>query len=806
MIPSLSGLGVFEAVYTYTADATGCTHTDTIEVTVTEPVVADAGLDTTVCDNAYPLQLEGYFPVSGVSWSGMSPEAENALLDEATGLISPGILTPGSYDYLLEFGYGTCYTRDTVTVNVDALPVIALSSDDVFCVNDGEPLLTTFTPTGGTWEGPGVVDASNGVFAVDGSATGVGDYDLLYWYQDPSTGCRDTAYHEVLVQDIPEVSAGLDTVFCDQPIAGTLEGFSPGLTEGGAGYWTGLGAAAGAVTEEGLYDPSLSGLGVFEAVYTYTADATGCTHTDTIEVTVTEPVVADAGLDTTVCDNAYPLQLEGYFPVSGVSWSGMSPEAENALLDEATGLISPGILTPGSYDYLLEFGYGTCYTRDTVTVNVDALPVIALSSDDVFCVNDGEPLLTTFTPTGGTWEGPGVVDASNGVFAVDGSATGVGDYDLLYWYQDPSTGCRDTAYHEVLVQDIPEVSAGLDTVFCDQPIAGTLEGFSPGLTEGGAGYWTGLGAAAGAVTEEGLYDPSLSGLGVFEAVYTYTADATGCTHTDTIEVTVTEPVVADAGLDTTVCDNAYPLQLEGYFPVSGVSWSGMSPEAENALLDEATGLISPGILTPGSYDYLLEFGVGTCYTRDTVTVNVDALPEITPGTPDAFCANLGVQFLSSMDPLGGTWFGGGILDPASGAFQTDQIPGEYTVNYWYQDPLTGCRDTVNHEIEVLVVPVSDFAVDTLGCSNLDLPIINQSAGATEFLWDFGTDEESIAFEPEYTYPGDGFYNLVLYATNEFGCTDTSDAEVEITHPPTADFTADTRQWLCAIGGGVRQLE
>ena len=209
MIPSLSGLGMFEAVYTYTADATGCTHTDTIEVTVTEPVVADAGLDTTVCDNAYPLQLEGYFPVSGVSWSGMSPEAENALLDEATGLISPGILTPGSYDYLLEFGYGTCYTRDTVTVNVDALPVIALSSDDVFCVNDGEPLLTTFTPTGGTWEGPGVVDASNGVFAVDGSATGVGDYDLLYWYQDPSTGCRDTAYHEVLVQDIPEVIRGL---------------------------------------------------------------------------------------------------------------------------------------------------------------------------------------------------------------------------------------------------------------------------------------------------------------------------------------------------------------------------------------------------------------------------------------------------------------------------------------------------------------------------------------------------------------------------------------------------------------------
>ena len=784
--PTIAGVGVTELTYTY-VDNNGCENSDVMEVAVVQPEVAEAGPDVVICDVDTSLSFVDFTPATSGAWSG--PGVSNS----ATGAVNAGPLTPGTYTYTYEYGTGTCFSSDTRQLTVLERPLLTLSAADL-TVCTGEEASFAASVSGG--QGPYVFSWGNNVTEGSGTATTTSASALMDLTMDPfvvtlmvtdGNGCTDEVSLEVDVLNLPVVSAGLDTVFCDQPIAGTLEGFSPGLTEGGAGYWTGLDAAAGAVTEEGLYDPILSGLGMFEAVYTYTSDATGCTHTDTVAVTVTEPVVADAGMDTTVCDNAYPLQLEGYFPVSGVSWSGMSPEAENALLDEATGLISPGILTPGSYDYLLEFGYGTCYTRDTVTVNVDALPVIALSSDDVFCVNDGEPLLTTFTPTGGTWEGPGVVDASNGVFAVDGSATGVGDYDLLYWYQDPSTGCRDTAYHEVLVQDIPEVFAGLDTVFCDQPIAGTLEGFSPGLTEGGAGYWTGLDAAAGAVTEEGLYDPILSGLGMFEAVYTYTSDATGCTHTDTVAVTVTEPVVADAGMDTTVCDNAYPLQLEGYFPVSGVSWSGMSPEAENALLDEATGLISPGILTPGSYDYLLEFGVGTCYTRDTVTVNVDALPEITPGTPDAFCANLGVQFLSSMDPLGGTWFGGGILDPASGAFQTDQIPGEYTVNYWYQDPLTGCRDTVNHEIEVLVVPVSDFAVDTLGCSNLDLPIINQSAGATEFLWDFGTDEESIAFEPEYTYPGDGLYNLVLYATNEFGCTDTSDAEVEITHPPTADF-------------------
>ena len=464
----------------------------------------------------------------------------------------------------------------------------------------------------------------------------------------------------------------------------------------------------------------------------------------------------------------------------------MDAEAQGALLDDETGLLSPGILTPGSHDYLLEYGYGTCYTRDTVTVNVDALPVITLGSDDVFCVNDGEPLLTTFTPTGGTWEGPGVVDAGLGVFAVDASETGVGTFDLLYWYEDPLTGCRDTVEHAVLVQEIPVVDAGLDTVFCDQPIPGTLEGFSPGLSELGTGFWTGLGGASGALDADGNYDPNISGLGTFEAVYTYTADATGCTHTDTIEVTVTEPVVADAGLDTTVCDNAYPLQLEGYFPTSAVSWSGMDAEAQGALLDDETGLLSPGILTPGSHDYLLEYGVGTCYTNDVVTVFVDPLPTISPGPPDAFCANLGVQLLAAMSPAGGTWYGTGITDPSGGAFQTAQVPGDYDVFYWYQDPVTGCRDTALHEVEVLTVPVSSFQADTLGCTNLDLPLTNTSQGAMDYLWELGAFT-SVEFEPGYTFPADGVYDIVLYATNALGCTDTSASVVQITHPPTADF-------------------
>ena len=110
-----------------------------------------------MCHNAPLLQLEGFYPDIGVLWSGLNATAENAIINSQTGLINPQLLPPGDYDYLLEYGAGTCYSSDVITVTVDPLPVIILGGDDVFCANDEIMQLTTFNPDGGTWEGDGVV-------------------------------------------------------------------------------------------------------------------------------------------------------------------------------------------------------------------------------------------------------------------------------------------------------------------------------------------------------------------------------------------------------------------------------------------------------------------------------------------------------------------------------------------------------------------------------------------------------------------------------------------------------------------------
>ena len=781
-LPSDVGAGTYEAVYSFT-DANGCLNRDTAVVEVIEPQIAEAGPDLSLCDIDTTFVLEGFSPVTASGWTGdgVAPD----------GTVTADPLTPGTYTLTYSIGTGTCLSTDTRELEIRPLPAIALSVDDP-TVCDGTPATWSAAFSGATgpyaWTWSASVGGADGTGVTASAGTDVdlsaGPTEAASIVVVDATGCTDSLSLSVDILALPDVSGGGDTVFCNTGIAGQLEGFSPGLTDNGTGSWAGIGGALPAVGADGSFAPDLSGTGQFQAVYTYTEAATGCLQRDTILVDVTDPVTADAGPDTTVCDNAPLLQLGGYFPATNVTWSSTG-DGGTALLDAATGLIQPALLGPGDYTYLLEYGYGTCYTQDERVVHVDPLPVVTTSGTDLFCENDGTVVLASGAPAGGTWEGNGITNGT-GDFATGLPLTGPGTFPLEYWYEDPLTGCRDTAQHSVTVQPIPTVDAGLDTTFCNQPIPGDLLGFAPGLAEDGTGSWSGLGALAGAVAADGTVDPSAAGAGTFGAVYTYTAAATGCTHTDTLEIVIAEPLVADAGPDTTVCDNAFPLQLVG-FPATDASWSGTTPAAQTGLIDDATGLVQPGPMAPGTYAYLIEYGVGTCYTQDEVTVTIDPLPVLDIAAPDAFCANLGIVALAEATPAGGIWFGPGIADPTGGTFTSGIAPDDYAPAYTYQDPATGCRDTLVHAVTVHPVPVAAFSADTLGCSNLDLPITNSSTGQTTHDWDFGGVGSSAAETPGFTFPGDGTYTITLIAGNAFGCQDTTAQDVDITHPPTADF-------------------
>ncbi len=87
------------------------------------------------------------------------------------------------------------------------------------------------------------------------------------------------------------------------------------------------------------------------------------------------------------------------------------------------------------------------------------------------------------------------------------------------------------------------------------------------------------------------------------------------------------------------------------------------------------------------------------------------------------------------------------------------------------------------------------------CQGLTVNFVNNSYGGTNYLWDFGvsgiTSDVSSAFQPSYTYPAPGNYQLMLVVNPGWPCTDTSYMNIIVNDPIVVGYTSNDS--LCIIG-------
>ncbi|MBL7941702.1 MAG: PKD domain-containing protein, partial [Flavobacteriales bacterium] len=310
---------------------------------------------------------------------------------------------------------------------------------------------------------------------------------------------------------------------------------------------------------------------------------------------------------------------------------------------------------------------------------------------------------------------------------------------------------------------------------CDQAIPHQLTGFSP--TAGGTGIWTGTG-----VTTAGVFNSP--GVGAYVLTYTFT-NANGCVNSDNITVTVVAPVIANAGPDVTLCQNEGVFVPSGYVPAIGGTWSGAG------IINAGSGTFNPNVSGTGTFVITLSYGSGTCFTSDQMEITVLAPPAVNAGPNQSVCGNLEPFNLSGFSPAtGGTWEGTGIINASAGTFDPGVLPATYNLLYWYVDPMTGCADSANKQVTVHPVPVANFSVAPLGCTNANVDLINTSTGATTYAWDFGNSFTANGIDPPYTYPDEGIYDIELVAFNAFMCSDTAMNSNEIIDPPSAELSID----------------
>ena len=107
-------------------------------------------------------------------------------------------------------------------------------------------------------------------------------------------------------------------------------------------------------------------------------------------------------------------------------------------------------------------------------------------------------------------------------------------------------------------------------------------------------------------------------------------------------------------------------------------------------------------------------------------------------------------------------------------------PGYYDVTLISVTSL-GCRDTITQEIYVPAIPQADFTF-TDQCLNESVQFTDQSSSTipiTIWKWSFGDGQTSTSQNPVHSYASEGIYNVELELTNQDGCSNTINYNVEV---------------------------
>lgn len=701
-----SGAGSFDYSVEVT-DIYGCYATDTVSIEFLEAYLLDIGPDHTICMDGSTV-LDAGSGYSSYLWSNNSPNQTITIDGSTTGV--------GTFDYsVIVTNAEGCTASDTVSVIVNANPIVDLGKDDTICADGSLTLDAGANYSGYLWNDGStdqtlIVDANNSVLGLNNYSVTVTD----------ANGCTGSDDINVLVNPNPVVSIGADQTACED---GSV------TFDAGSGYSNYLwsdNTTGQSITVNG----NSTGAGTF-TYWVKVTDGNGCEAMDSANVTFFANPVVDLGADQQFCEGLTTLLDAG---------AGFTSYLWNDFTTGQTLFVDGAVTGAGTFTYSVQVTDANgCIGNDEIDVTFFANPIVDLGGPQSVCA---DAFITLDAGAGFSYAWS---DGSNTqTITLDGSVLGAGTYTYSVTVTD-NNGCTATDQADITFYQMPTVNLGADQTACADAVvqldAGT--GFNSYLWSNTANGQT----------------LDVNGMDVGAGIHNYSViitDINGCTATDDVNVEFDSLPVISLGSDVAICESG-SVQL---FAVGGYTSYLWSDNSNNVTLN-----LDGSTIGAGSFDYWLEVtNYHGCKGRDTVNVTVhpDAIVDL--GADDTTCAygsfslNGGNGFTSYLWSDNST---GQVLN----VFGTDY--GSGTHNIWVKaTDANGCTAYDDINLTFTNPPMVSLGLDLVFCQ-AESVTLDAGSGFASYLWTTGDPTQTYFVDGNVT--GSGTFTYAVEVTDDEGC-------------------------------------
>jgi len=519
------------------------------------------------------------------------------------------------------------------------------------------------------------------------------------------------------------------------------------------------------------------------------------------------PINADAGPDQTPCSGTANVNLLGqvYIAQGGI-WSGGSGSFSDntdlnavytpTLLEISTGTFTLTLITTGNWG---------C-PSDTDYVNITYLPDLTISAgNDILVCEDATSIplhgiISNSVPIG-LWT---TTNGTGSFFPNDSNLT----TSYLPTTADTANGFvtivfqSDGDYDCNLKSDTMIITFGNDpipTFTISQGCTGDLISFTNSTI--GAVNWLWEFGNGNTSTLENPNDEVYNLPGNYGITLTV-QDAMGCIGSLT-SLTTIHPTPVPSIFFGTICETQYAqfTDISTVLNDTLISWLWDFDNGNTSNLQHPSTMFD----LAGNYNVSLTVATNNCSATDTFTVKVDSLPIINILTNITQGCNMAtVNFTNNtQNAVSYHWdFGDGVTSVSNSPTHTYSNTTTNDIVYnveFVAVSYAGCEDTLTIPITIHPTPILDITFDdTPDCSPLDIMFTNNSTGASYYNWDFGDGTTSTDENPTHQFINTNsyiiYYNVVLVATSNFGCTDSINQFVTVFPNPDSDFSVNSNSF------------